>query len=397
MRIAERAANLLGLDLDAVGRDSLERAMDRGADRLGLPDRAAYLAILAGNPAERRWLAGQAVVQESWLMRDPDALAALARLARDLPRPVRVLCVPCARGEEPASIAAALLDAGIPLEDFLVDAADANPQALEQARAGRFGPGSVRGPLAGRSPHFRRDADDMVLSPAALARIRFFEADVLDQDFLAGEAPYPVVFCRHLLIYLNPCGRRRLVASLRRRLAPGGALFTSPSEAATFLQLGLTPCGAQSCPVPTVRLEQGPAPAPARPPAPKAAPARAAVARRGLVTPPVPAAETVAQGCPVATARALADAGQLREALEHIDAALERSGPDAELYHLRGVSNLALGNAPEAESDLRRALYLDPGHVMALTHLELLNRANGRQTEADLLAERAQRAQGADA
>lgn len=91
-------------------------------------------------------------------------------------------------------------------------------------------------------------------------------------------------------------------------------------------------------------------------------------------------------------ARALADQGRLEEALQAIEAHLALCGPSAEPHYLQGVAHLARGRAMEAEKSLRKALYLDPAHAGALTHLALLRQAQGRADEAALLSGRAARA-----
>jgi len=379
-----RAAALAGLDLKAVGAPSLRRAVRSALTRLDV-DAAAYLDLLNREPSERRLLAGASVVQESWLFRDPDAYDALARMLRGLPgcaRPARILSVPCAGGEEPASIAVSLLQAGFSYEDFLIDAVDANPQALDRGRSGSFPPASVRGGVP-PFPYFRPgEPDGFVLEEPARSRIRFFEADVLDDSFFLGRAPYQAVFCRHLLIYLAPEARQRLASTLSRLLAPEGTLFTSPAEAAAFQELGLP-----TAPRRSANHAAAPCPAPAPAPgmrAPGQAQPRQPEPRREPA--PIPAGQTYA------SARPLADAGRLDEALDVIEQGLAVEGPSARLYHLKGAVLLALGRELEAEAALRRAVYLDPGHLEALTHLEHLSRARGLSDEAERLSIRAMRA-----
>lgn len=379
-----RAAALAGLDLKAVGAASLRRAVKNALSRLEI-DAPAYLDLLARNPLERRLLAGESVVQESWLFRDPDAYDALARMLRGLPgcaRPARILSVPCAGGEEPASIAVSLLQAGLAHVDFLIDAVDANPQALDRGRAGRFPPASVRGVLPPFPYFMPAGPDGFVLDGLTLSRIHYFEADVLDESFFLGHAPYQAIFCRHLLIYLAPEARRRLASTLSRLLAPEGVLFTTPAEAAAFQELGLPTAprrSATQAPVPCVL--PSPAPAPGAPGHPQAALSRQK-----------PAAGPGKGEQVYATARPLADAGRLDEALEVIERGLTAGEPSATLYHLKGAVLLALGREPEAEAALRRAVYLDPGHLEALTHLEHLSRARGLAEEAERLSMRAARA-----
>jgi len=410
--VLSRAAGLAGLDPKAVGPENIRRVVVRAMRRLSLDDPGRYLSLLASDPAERRLLAGEAVVQESWLFRDPKSLEGLAGLVRSLPRPVRALSVPCATGEEPASMAATLLEAGLEPGQFLVDAADANPQALAQARSGRFGPASLRGGPRPLGPCFKPDGQDMVLDPAVLARIRFIEADVLDQSFLADEPPYQAIFCRHLLIYLAPEARTRLADTLKRLLAREGVLFASPAEAVAFMDLGLTPWplratpgglpgpGRTSNPEITVSpddldtVHDGPSPAPPwgpdsaaiRPDHPGEVDFPASLASRGGLD----AAQDI-----TSQALALADAGRLEEALALVGTILSQDGPTADLYHLKGVVLLALTREDEAEEAFGRAVYLEPEHVESLTHLELLNRARGRLEDAARLADRARRAESA--
>ena len=384
MNDLDRAAARAGLDLKAVGPDNLRRAISRAMERLGLSDPEHYLSLLANDPSERRLLAGEAVVQETWLFRDPEAYAGLARLAPTFKQPVRILSVPCATGEEPVSIALTLLRAGMAPNQFLVDAADANPLALATARAGRFGPASFRGQARSGFPFFKSEGQDVVLDRAVLKRIRFLEADVLEQSFLAHEPPYQVIFCRHLLIYLAPPARLSLAGTLKRLLGGDGILFTTPAEAVAFMSLGLTSYPrAPAFVAPNGSLAPGPSV-----PAVSASVASA----QGVPDEAPPAKAPGLKPCSGRDAQALADAGRLEEALACVNEALSQSPPTAGLYHLKGATLLAQGREDQAEEAFRRALYLDPGHLESLTHLELLCRAKGRPDEAALLGNRAKRA-----
>jgi chemotaxis protein methyltransferase WspC len=372
-----RAAELCGLDPRAAGEANIRRAFERGSARLGL-DAREYLARLAADACERRLLAGDAVVQETWLFRDPDTFAQLAALAPSVPRPVRALCVPCATGEEPASMAITLLEAGLAPQEFLIDAVDANPEALAKARTGRFGPASLRGTLKDHGRYLVMEDDGARLAPEALSRIRFIEADAADETFLAEEPPYHVVFCRHLLIYLAAPARQVLVRNLSRLTGARGAFFTSPAEAGAFTALGLAPFPA----VPGATGKAGP---PISRPAPVARPEPA-----GRPMPDQPSGPADAD--PVRKAQELADSGDLDGALALIELAVSQAGPSARLFQLKAAALLAKGLEEQAEEALRRALYLDPAHPEALAHLELLHRAKGRRAEAELVAARAKRA-----
>ena len=44
-------------------------------------------------------------------------------------------------------------------------------------------------------------------------------------DFLLGERPFDLIFCRNLLIYLAPAQQRKIIPLLHFALNPGGFLF----------------------------------------------------------------------------------------------------------------------------------------------------------------------------
>ncbi len=487
-----RLADILGLDNQAVGLANMERAAALAMARLGLGDRERYIAILKADPTERRRLAGMAVVQETWFFRDGEPFSLLGRLARGLmacpiPGPVgtvappdgpfpgvipgsatqspsgplRLLSTPCATGEEPYSMAMALLEAGVSPEQFSVDAADVHGPALDAARLGRFGPGSFRSDLGPYARYFSADGPDRLVANQVRQSVRFFEADALDPGFLRDAAPYSVIFCRNLLLYLAPPARQKLAENLRRLLAPGGLLFAGHAEVPVLFSLGFSPapypkafactlaapgtatperalfqpagrlsvpCGQAQPPAAATRpLRSGEIPAPPRLLAGQASWMTTGAGRLGLpgtsdgrwdpaspsgpVVPYIPAIPHIpnassgpdAQGLMrpagvaprrMADPRALADAGRLSEALAILEEDLAALGPSAERFHLLGVTFLALGRDKDAEEALRKAVYLDPCHAGALTHLELLHARAGRVDEASRMALRAKRAGG---
>jgi chemotaxis protein methyltransferase WspC len=84
----------------------------------------------------------------------------------------------------------------------------------------------------------------------------------------------------------------------------------------------------------------------------------------------------------------LADQGRLDEARGRCAEVLARQPALAEAHYVMGVVELACGRRQEAESAFRRALYLDPHHEQALTHLALERARQGDQREAGRLRRR---------
>ena len=100
----------------------IQRAVRQRMRSLGLKRLEDYRQLLEHSRAEWHELVESVVVTETWFFRDPEPIAAFVRLVREewLPAhptaPLRLLSVPCSSGEEPFSLAMALLDAGVPAE-----------------------------------------------------------------------------------------------------------------------------------------------------------------------------------------------------------------------------------------------------------------------------------------
>jgi chemotaxis protein methyltransferase WspC len=193
-----------GLDLDEA---TLERALHARMKGLGLEARSDYLALLSGPELDA--LAELVVVPESWMFRDPAAFqAALAlatgRLARRPGHLVRILSLPCAGGEEPYSMAMALLDAGVPLDQCRIDGIDLSKVSIARARAGRYTRNAFRGARVDfRDRYFSADDGGYLLRDDIRAAVQFGKGNLFGLDMAANAGRYDVIFCRNLLIYFD--------------------------------------------------------------------------------------------------------------------------------------------------------------------------------------------------
>src|SRR5205085_2278121 len=123
----------------------------------------------------------EVVVSETWFMRDGEPFAALAKAARAHAgsEPFRVLCVPCATGEEAFSIAITLQQAEL-RGGFSVDAVDISERALARAQAGVFGERSFRGAdVELRRRWFTRTDGGYAIDPALKRHVTFRHGNVL--------------------------------------------------------------------------------------------------------------------------------------------------------------------------------------------------------------------------
>ncbi len=246
----------IGLDPAVTGTGLIDRAVRTRMRALGLTeqDSAHYLTRLNGSRAELELLIEEVVIPETWFFRDSQPFTLLAdRFATSRESVLRVLCVPCATGEEPFSVAMALLDHGMRPDQFHILGVDLSHRALGLARRGIYGENAFRGQERSfRDRHFRLTDEGYVLDPAVASTVEFRQGNLVDPSFLSDEPPFDAVFCRNLLIYFDDAARRTALDHLERLVAQDGLLFVGHAEnlgpiAARFQPAGPTYCFAFRC------------------------------------------------------------------------------------------------------------------------------------------------------
>jgi chemotaxis protein methyltransferase WspC len=404
-RIEDRLRETIGLDAASVGPSLIQRAARHRMRGLGLKRPEDYLRFLEHSRAEWHELVESVVVTETWFFRDPEPVAAFVRLVREewLPvrttAPLRLLSVPCSSGEEPFSVAMALLGAGVPADRFQIDAMDISVRALARAARGVYARNSFRGKdLAFRNRYFQPSAEGFVLEPAVRNCVRFYQGNILSDDFPSGRATYDFIFCRNLLIYFDPSMRRKALDRIERLLVPDGVLFVGPVEqplaidhgfvmASIPMTFGCRKAGFGGRRRPSARLSRQPGLA-AKSQLRSEFQAQPKPDRRLL--PSFPGKASTSLRSDLETARRLADAGRLKEATEICEAHLRESRASAQAYYLLGLVRDASGE-PGAIDCYRKALYLEPNHYESLLQMALLLQKNGDTARARTFKSRAER------
>lgn len=400
----------MGLDASSLGPSAVARAVQSRQQACSLVDVHAYYLRVISDPAELQELVEAVVVPETWFFRDREAFVALADIAAGLliadpMRKLRLLSLPCASGEEPYSMAIAMLDAGVDAQRFRIDAVDISHVAINAARRASYGVNSFRNAdLAFRDSHFRAHDGKWHPSDAVRDCVDFLHGNLFAPDFLPGQSQYDIILCRNVLIYFGADMQARAIDILLRLLGPDGALFVGPSEtgllprqklasaqwpmAFAFRRQAPTPLGKV-----TGKFTAMPALATGAP-ASASATRRAAAAARGRnagkaggPTPPI------AHGKPsgLAMGHALADQGRLAEAAAACEQHVRDEGASVEAYCLLGLIREVAGDKVAAAMLFRKALYLDPRHAESLAHLALLLERQGDVHGAHLLRKRLRR------
>jgi chemotaxis protein methyltransferase WspC len=398
----------IGLDVASVGPAIIERAVRQRSIAAQASSADDYWRTLQGSRDEQQALIEAVIVPETWFFRYPESFATLAKLASkrlaeiNNLRALRILSLPCSTGEEPYSIAMALLDAGLKPHQFKVDGMDVSPLSVEKARRALYGKNSFRGDdIAYRDRHFTAEGDGYRLDPRVQEQVRLQVGNLLDPALLAGEPPFDFVFCRNLLIYFDQPTQKQVFDVLKRLTHDDGVLFIGPAEGSLLGRLGMRSIGiAQSFafsrqgtadpePLPVFVPAPLPVPQPLHnpPPAPVRRRPFASVVPLASVA-PTSGADTAVLLANIAT---LANEGKSAEARAACESYLRSHEPVAQVFYWLGLLSDVAGNVLEAQGFYRKVLYLEPQHSEALMHLAALLQAQGDATGARRLQERAAR------
>lgn len=406
MAIATLLSQRAGFDSGAFSASRLTRAIATRQAACKLADAQVYLARVRSSLPECEALIEELIVPETWFFRDRKPFDYLKHVAseRSFTRRLRLLSVPCSTGEEPYSLAIALLEAGLSPDQFAIDAVDISRHSIAKAKRGVYTKNSFRGEAwSNRDRYFQQTPDGFQLHDSLLKLVNFQQGNAL--TLLPGMTqPYDVIFCRNLLIYLHEEGCLQVLQAIDRCLVPGGLLFMGASETGkidltrytsvrqpftfAFRKLDAPqPTSTRSLPEPLAETAVRSSNVAAMPPI-----NRAVSAKRNAVNPdaPVPNLQTVIQ---FVEAIQCADAGQLAEAIAQCQTYLSHDRTSTEAYLLLGQLYQATQQDSQAEQCFQRALYLKPDSQAALLYLIALKEQQGDRASVDRLQQRLERLQ----
>ncbi|MBJ6725305.1 chemotaxis protein CheR [Geomonas sp. Red875] len=389
-------------------------------------------------------LARTLTIGETYFLRDPasyrvleqELLPGLIASRRAGDRRLRIWSAGCSSGEEPYSIAILLkrLIPDLAQWDVTILGTDINPAALKKGKRGVYSQWSFRDAPPWLSDYFKQRPDGrMEILPEIRSMVRFKQLNLADEVYPSaanGTGGMDLVFCRNVMLYFGPELVPQVVDRLHAALRVGGWLFVSPTEidhrhftrfscrrfpGAIFFEKGDGVPVQDPVPVPELPLtllkemSTGQAPAWAATgfdfaPAPSGAPPAAA---QLMAETPVPSATDPGPASTVAAAtaeedarsgdaaecttdaagwearaRQLADQGLFDAAKQCCEKAIAQDRLHAASHYLLALIHIEQGAQDEAESILKRALYIDHDFILGYFALGNLYRQMGRDAES---------------
>ncbi|MBI4819977.1 MAG: protein-glutamate O-methyltransferase CheR [Deltaproteobacteria bacterium] len=234
----EAVYSTYGHDFRGYRRASLSRRFENALAKSGLSSLGELRAVVLADPLAFSTFVDDVMVHVSELFRDPNCFRALREhvvpFLRAYPT-VRIWHAGCASGEEVYSTAILLSEEGL-YDRAMIYGTDVSELSIERAKKALYRASRIRtyseshrssGGTTSLSEYYSAAHGQIILKESIRRHTFFFQHDLIS-DHSLGEMQ--VVFCRNVLMYLEPRTRERVVAKLAGSLPLGGFLCIGAGE-----------------------------------------------------------------------------------------------------------------------------------------------------------------------
>ncbi len=164
---------------------------------------AKLLERVQNNEVLKQELIDYLTTNETFFYREFKQIEELVKLVKQSSSSVKILCAPSATGEEPYSIAIALLEAGIDRSRFSITGIDINSEALQKAQEAKYKERNVRNLSTNmRTKYFSYSNNRYILNDTIKSLVTFKRLNIFD-DSLTSLGKFDFIFSRNMLIYFD--------------------------------------------------------------------------------------------------------------------------------------------------------------------------------------------------
>ena len=230
-----------GIYIDDSKQNSFKISLDTRMRILGIKDYDAYYSLIttnAGGKKEFDELLNLILIKETFFFRDDKQLKVLVKnilpelIKRKKDKEIKIWSAGCATGEEPYSIAMAIMESYLPDNiNVSIYATDISEGALKRAKEGIYNKSSVRAiDKTMLNKYFTQRDGWHYLNDGVKQRIRFDTINLIE-PFFPGEADHvDIIFCKNVIIYFRLDTVKKVIRRFWNALADGGCLFAGHSE-----------------------------------------------------------------------------------------------------------------------------------------------------------------------
>jgi len=226
-----------GLHLEGLAEARLVKAVEALQTDTDINDTSKLIAQLEQNEAMFDRFISQLTVNETYFYREPEALHWLAdtylpRRLAEKGKPLAIFSAGCSSGEEPYSVAIALLEryGERAKQLFHITGGDVDQQVLSKAQKGIYSGMSFRAlNPALKHRYFRPEGRRLKIDDALRQWVTFCSFNVLQAN-ADKLGPFDVILFRNVSIYFDEATRRDIQRHLKQLLEPHGILMCGVTE-----------------------------------------------------------------------------------------------------------------------------------------------------------------------
>ena len=169
-------------------------------------------------------------VNETYFYREESQLQLAVSFALELPQNVKILCAPCASGEEVYSLAMMLYEKNRLASTFSITGIDINAEAIEKAQNGLYSERSLHKlDTRLKDKFFSLEGKMYRIKKESFASLHFQKINIFEPSFL-DIGTFDIIFSRNMLIYFDDEFRLKTIERFARLLKPTGKLFLGHAD-----------------------------------------------------------------------------------------------------------------------------------------------------------------------
>ena len=263
-------------------------------------------------------------------------------------------------------MAICLFEAGLNAKNFSIDAIDISSRSLQKAKKGVYGAHSFRGSNQRiKNEFFIQSKKGCAIDKRVKMSVKFFKGNLINISMPLTFSEYNIIFCRNLLIYLDTHFQQQAIETLESLLSRHGLLFIGHAESGLFTKSNFTPT---SFPKAFAYFKKSDLVGEERDGSAEQSADDSTAARKLLSDKPVDKLNE---------AMRLTKLGTYDEAINNCEAYLKEKGPLARTYFVLGVIFDEKLDFKNSVKMLKKAVYLNPEHLEAITLLAAIYKRHG--------------------
>lgn len=234
-----------GLSFKTYAKEDLAKKLSTRLKKLGIQSFREYYNYLLSSPsskAELNDLPASIMNTESYFLREFSQYSLFMELIQktvekrkaDSCKTIRILSAGCAFGQEPYSLSMLLRNHQKALNRWKIHiyAVDINAEAIEKSKYGVYHSYSFRNCNSDciKENFEKIDKNLYRLDSDIRKSVEFRHGNILDPTVFKELPSFDFIFCRNLLIYMNPAAENRIARNFWESLSKSGYLFLGQSE-----------------------------------------------------------------------------------------------------------------------------------------------------------------------